>query len=89
MVILAIDFVVFYDDLMFWVQHIAMFSVLGLLVIACVGFFFNRRITVNCIIVVFGIIIFGTILEQTLNLRIISFEMILGLFSDLFSDLQA
>ena len=61
--VVDIDWINFYDDIMYWVQRITTIAVLGLVLIALLGIFINRRITIGCGLIIILLFIVAGVLE--------------------------
>jgi ABC-type transport system involved in multi-copper enzyme maturation permease subunit len=78
-----LDWIGFLDDLMYWVQWLTTLAVVGLIGIACLTYFINKKIAVDCGVLVVVLIIVASVFAQ-FGIQLLPPE-IAGFFQNLFN----
>jgi hypothetical protein len=71
----VIDWIVFFDNVMIYVQWFTSLTFFGLIGIACIGFFISKRITLNCLVVVIALFIIAYIVDDSFGLQLFAPEI--------------
>ncbi len=59
-----LDWILFLDNVLYWVQWLTTFSILGLLGIACLAFFVSKKISIDCALLAVALILVATVFGQ-------------------------
>lgn len=75
-----IDWIVLLDNLLYWVQWLTTFTILGLIGIACLAFFISRKMAIDCALIAIVLFIIATVLGQ-LGIQLLAPELLSFLHS--------
>jgi len=77
-----IDWIVFLDDVIGWVQWLTTLTILGLLCIAGIYFFVNKKAMIDCILLAIVLIVVATVFAN-FGIQIVTpavYEFLRGIF---------
>lgn len=59
-----LDWFILFDNLMFWLQTLVTYSILGLFLIAGIGFFISKKTMIECILAAVAVLTVALAFEQ-------------------------